>query len=587
MRIHEKKSNRMFPYFAVASLLLCLSYSCSSRSGPDRAGGTRKTLTFSIPDDVKSMDPATAYDTVAMDVIPLALESLYQYNYDRAPLTLEPLLAESMPTISSNKLELYVKLKKGVFWHDADFFPAGKGRELVAGDFLYAWKRLALPELQSPGTWIFDGKVKGWDAYRKKLRAANAEDREKILEAAVDGLSAPDNYTLKISLLKPNPQLSQLLAMAYTSPLPREVFAKYGVFALNDRVVGTGPYRFQEYVRGSRVVLLKNEKYRGEAGYALPFVEEIQFRIFKEDQPRWLEFTRGNLDVSGIPKDNFSSMVDRGEIRAEQAAKGIQFLKMEQASLYFLLFNMKDALLGKSAPLRKAIVHAFDVDAFVEKFRNGRGVKAVSIVPRTVPGHTARERFPFGFDLDKAKEQLALAGYPGGKGLPPLRLDLRGNSTNNRLQGEFIREALGKIGVNVDVVLNTLPGYLEKERNGNLQFILGVWDSDYPDAENFLALLYGKNTSPGPNISGYHNPAFDRLYEKIALLEQSPERNRLIREAEDLVYKDLPLAPLFYPLAFSVGHGWVKNFRPNIQVTNHMKYFDVDLEKQKTLLKGL
>jgi oligopeptide transport system substrate-binding protein len=340
-------------------------------------------------------------------------------------------------------------------------------------------------------------------------------------------------------------------------------------------------------VRGSRITLRKNTSYQTQTAYALPFVERIQFRIFKEDQPRWLEFTRGNLDVSGIPKDNFSSMVDKGELRGEQAKKGIQFLKLEQASLYFLLFNMKDPILGKSAHLRKAISHSFDREAFIEKFRNGRGVKATSLVPRTVPEHTARPANPYDFDLEKAKSELALAGYPEGKGLPPLKLDLRGTSTNNRLQGEFVKEALARIGVAVEVELNSLPGFLEKERNGNLQFTLTLWDSDYPDAENFLALLYGQNVSPGPNVANYRNPEFDRLYEKIALMEPSPARAKLIREAEDLVYRDLPLAPLFYPLAFSVGHGWVENFRPNIQITNHMKYFDVNLEKQKALVPGL
>ena len=98
-----------------------------------------------------------------------------------------------------------------------------------------------------------------------------------------------------------------------------------------------------------------------------------------------------------------------------------------------------------------------------------------------------------------------------------------------------------------------------------------------------MALLYSKNISPGPNIANYRNPEFDRLYEKIAILKPSLERDRLIEKAEDLVFRDLPMAPLFYPLAFSVGHGWVKNFRPNIQVINHMKYFNVDLEKKAKL----
>ncbi|MGZ3651791.1 MAG: ABC transporter substrate-binding protein [Bdellovibrionota bacterium] len=587
------------PVAAALSLCFALGNGCTAKSKLELQ---RKTLAFSLPDDVKSMDPALAYDSVAMDVIPLVLESLYQYSYTKTPLVLEPLLASGMPEISADQKTVTVHLKPGTLWQDGDFFPGGKGRALTTGDFLYAWKRLALPDLQSPSTWIFDGKVAGWDEFRKNLQAAS--DKTAALAAPVSGFEAVDDLTLRIHLIRPYPQFTHILAMAYSAPLPHEVFDKYGLFALNERVVGTGPFRFREYVRGSRIVLEKNPSFRGEAypsksknsagslcdgcppNKRIPLVEEVTFRIFKEDQPRWLSFSKGFLDVSGIPKDNFSSVVESGELRGEMAAKGIQFTKMEQASTYVFFFNLKDPVIGKSADLRKAISLAFDRTAFVEKFRNGRGITATSLVPRTVPGHVER---PFAYDYNpaKAKEFLAKAGYPGGKGLAPIHLDLKGTATNFREQGEFVRDQLGKVGIPVEVVPNTMPGYLEKERNGNLQFTLGLWDSDYPDAENFLALLYSKNASPGPNISSYRNPAFDRLYEKIALMPVGAERSKLIEQAEDIANADLPIAPLFYPLAFSVGHGWVENFQPNIQIINHMKYFDVDLAKKAELAPRL
>lgn len=584
---------------SLCSLCFVFLAGCSPGSHPEL---DRKTLTFSLPDDVKSLDPALVYDSTAMDVIPLTLESLYQYSYVKTPLELEPLLAAALPEVSDGGKTVTVHLKPGTLWQDGDFFPGGKGRALTASDFIYAWKRLALPELQSPSTWIFDGKVAGWDEWRRTLN--NAKDKAAAFAAPLTGFDSPDALTLRLHLVKPYPQLTHILAMAYTVPLPHEVFDKYGLFALNTRLVGTGPFRFRDYVRGSQIVLTRNETFRDEPyptvgdeaaraagllglnGFKLPLVEEVTFRIFKEDQPRWLSFAKGLLDVSGIPKDNFSSVVEGGEERPEMAAKGIQFLKMEQASTYVFFFNLKDPLLGKNANLRKAVSLAFNPEAFIAKFRNGRGVVANSLVPRVVPGHPARA-FAYAYDPLKAREFLARAGYPGGKGLPSLRIDVKGASTNLREQAEFVKEQLGRVGIPVEVVLNTMPGYLEKERNGNLQFTLGVWDSDYPDAENFLALLYSKNVAPGPNISNYANPAFDRLYEKVAAMAPGPERSRLVEQAEDLAAQELPIAPLFYPLAFSVGHGWVRNFRPNIQIINHMKYFDVDLARKKTLLEHL
>lgn len=583
--------------FLFPSLALLLALAACTKNPEDPI---LKTLTFALTDDAKSLDPAVAYDTVGMDVIPLGVESLLQYKYTKTPLELEPLIAEEIPQISNGGKTYTIKIKKGVLWHDDPIFPGGKGRELKASDFLYAWKRLALPEIQSPGTWIFNDRVEGWNAFRQEMISSKTPN--EFLKKEISGMKALDDYTIQVKLLSPYPQFLHILTMAYTAPVLPEYLEKNGQFGFTNTFLGTGPYRLQEYTKGSKFVLVKNPTYRGEkypadgdalaksaglmesAGKMMPFVDKITFEIFKEDQPRWLQFMRGNLDVSGIPKDNFSSAIDRGELRTEMAQKGIQFLKLEQASLYYLLFNMKDPLVGgKNVFLRKAISQVVNREEFIELFRNGRGIKATSLIPRVVEGTTPRKELPGDFNLEEAKLNLAKAGYPGGRGLPALRFDLRGTSANYRLQAEFIKNALEKIGVKMEILQNSFPGYLEKERKGNLQFLMTVWDSDYPDPQDFLALLYSKNVSPGPNISSYQNPDFDKLYEKIASLNPSEARTKLIYQAEELVYKDEPWAPMFYPLAFSLGHGWVRNFRPNIQITNHMKYFDVDLDLKRKL----
>ncbi len=569
-----------------------------------------KVMSLGLADNVKSLDPAIAYDTISSEVLTLTIESLFQYKYTKLPLELEPLLAESMPTVSKDKKTYTIKLKKGVKWQDDPAFPEGKGRELVAGDFVYGWKRMLLPELQSPGTWIFEDKVVGWDTFKKKL-IENRAKAEEILQEPVEGLKVVDDYTIEIKLLKPYPQLLNVLTMGFGAAVAKEVTAKYGQQGLSERMVGTGPFRLKDFRKDSRIVLEKNPTFRGEAfpsegddnakaiglmesaGKPLPFVDEIVFSIFKETQPRWLQFLKGNLDYSLIPKDSFDGAVADGavadgELNADLKGKGIGLNKPEEAVIWYLFFNMKDKVVGgKNADLRRAIVMAIDRDTQIKKFRNGRGVKATSIVPRVIPGNTGRPETVGDYNVEKAKEYLAKAGYPGGKGLPTIKLDLRGGSTDQRQLAEFYKNSLAAIGVNMEIVVNTFPAYLEKEKNGNLQFAIGGWSADYPDAENFLFLLYSKNVSPGPNNANYINPALDKIYEKVAAMPPSAERTNLIRQAEDIAFNDSVWSMLYYPIEYYLYHGWMKNFRYNEIIQNQTKYFDVNVEKRREMRSKL
>jgi oligopeptide transport system substrate-binding protein len=585
------------------SWLLLAAFSLGALAGctGKQADDSVKQINLSLGDDAKSLDPALCYDTVSNTIMPMAMESLFEYHFLKRPLELQPLLAEAMPTVSADKKTYTIKVKKGVLWQDDAAFPNGKGRELKAADFIFAWKRMLLPELQSPGTWIFDGKVVGWDEYRRKL-VENKEKRAELLMEEVEGLKALDDYTIQIKLTQAYPQLLNVLAMGFGAPVAKEVTDKYGQDGLNHRMVGTGAYRLVSYTPGSRVVLEKNPTFRGQtyptegdreaqetgllasAGKALPLVERINFDIIKQDQPAWLQFMKGNLDASGIPKDNFDAAISAGQLRPELVSKGVNLRKSEEAVIWYLNFNMKDKIVGGGAKdLRKAISMAINRDEFIQKFLNGRGVKATGIVPRVIAGHVSRDEAVNGYNVEEAKKLMVKAGYPEGKGLPPLKFDLRGSSTTAKQQAEYIQKSLEVIGVKLEIIVNTFPAYLEKEKNGNLQFFLGGWNADFPDAENFLFLLYSKNVAPGPNASNYINPAFDRLYEKVAAMAPSPARNQLIKQAEDLAFNDGVWGMLFYPVVYSISHGWLKNFRPDSQIFGEIKYYDIDLEKKKEM----
>ena len=123
---------------------------------------------------------------------------------------------------------------------------------------------------------------------------------------------------------------------------------------------------------------------------------------------------------------------------------------------------------------------------------------------------------------------LVDAGFPGGKGLPEFILDVP-SSTVSRQMAEYFKAQMEGIGIKIRVNQNTWPEFQNKIVKRQVQLYSIAWGADYPDAENFLQLLYGPNKSPGANGSGYDNPAFNKLYAQAAVMQDTPERTAPLR----------------------------------------------------------
>ncbi len=135
-----------------------------------------KTLNLYLKDNIKSGDPAGAYDSVSLEPLPQVYETLYQYDYFKEKRRIIPLLAEGMPKISKDGLDVTIKLKKGILFHDDPSFDGGIGREVKAKDFIYAWKRHAITRVHSEGYWIFDGKIVGYNDFQAQFKNEQNED---------------------------------------------------------------------------------------------------------------------------------------------------------------------------------------------------------------------------------------------------------------------------------------------------------------------------------------------------------------------------------------------------------------------------
>lgn len=578
-----------------STLLLAFSLVGCTRN----SGGNENVLNRSLTANLKGMDPIYASDLYTNEVISNMYETLLQYHYLKRPLELEPLLAAEMPKVSKDGLTHTFKIKKGVKFHDNEAFPEGKGRDLTSKDFIYAWKRLADPRNASDGFWIFDGKIKGLNEWREKIRKGEAD-----YDTEIEGLQAPDDQTLVIKLTKPYFQLHYVLAMPYSAPVAREVVEKYGKEFLN-HPVGTGPYVLDSWTRNSKVVLTKNPNWHGgkypsegeegdkeagllkDAGKDLPFIDKVVFHEIIEDQPRWLNFMRGDLDFAGIPKDNFDSTVKGDKLSEDLTSKGISLIITEEPDVTYTAFNMLDPVLGKNVNLRRAISHAMDTKTLLEKFYNGRGIPAHSPIPPGIDGYEKDFVNPYKkFDLEAAKSYLKKAGYPNGKGLPTIEYSTT-NSTTARQMAEYVQQNLAAIGINLKINATSWPQFTDKIRDKKAQMWGIAWSADYPDAENFLQLLYGQNISPGPNGSNYQNKEFDRLYEQALKLPPGPKRTELYKKMKRIFVEDLPWITGIHRKGYVLSHDWVENFKPHAIINGNAKYLKIDAKKKAELKEKL
>lgn len=570
---------------------------------PSDANSNDIVLQHRLNAKVQTLDPADIGDVISDAVAEEIFECLYQYHYLKRPYQLIPQLAEDMPQVSEDRLSYVIRIKKGVYFSDDACFEKGKGRELKAGDFVYAWKRIANVKSLSKNWWIFDGKIAGLDEFRSYTKECKSRG-EVDYSRSVEGLQTPDDYTLVIKLKKPWPQITYLLAHLPTAPIAKETEDYYGKDIIS-HPVGTGPFKLKVWNRGSFIEMVKNANYRtvlypsqGEAddaakgllrdaGKPLPFCNRIVWRIVTEDQPRWLMFLQGNIDITSIPKDNFGQAIAPGiELTADMKERNIKLATFQEPDTFWVGFNMEDPVLGKNKPLRLAISCAIDRQKWIELFFNGRGDVAYGFIPPIMPGYDPNIKTfsKTEYNPEKAKVFLRQAKELHGGELPILKLSMPGTDTTYRQMGQFLQTAMLNIGLQVEAEYLDWPSYLEKLRTKGVQMYSSGWVADYPDVENFLQVFYSK-TSPWPNSSNYCNAEFDRIYEMASVMPDSNERTELYRQAERIVAEDAPCAFMFHRVFYVMHHEWIENFKPNAYKSDSFgyglsKYYRIDAAKR-------
>jgi ABC-type transport system substrate-binding protein len=459
------------------------------------------------------------------------------------------------------------------------------------------------------------------------------------------GATAPEKYLLRIRIKGKYPQWNYWMAMSFLAPVPWEADAFYAQpgmttvgLTLDTWPVGTGPYMMVEFIKDRRHVMKRNPNYRGEpypcegapgdkeagllddCGKRTPFIDTMVSTVEREAVPQRAKFRQGFYDIEVFERtdtgmDYLVAKQDSEDIRKEYDAKGFRLHRQSGVDAFIIGFNMLDPVVGKGSTseqqeknrkLRQAISIAIDWEEYSKIFPAKAGETAMGPLPKALFG--SREGTPQGIDLvthrvengqpvrrpiEEARQLMREAGYPDGRdaktGRPlVINYDFYALPTPERkAEIDWVVRQFAKIDIQLEVRATDNNQFQDKVRKGNYQVYWSGWIADYPDAENFLALLYGPNGKTrfdGEAYANYENPAFDKLYERLKELDDGPPKQAVIDQMVKIAQQDAPWSFGFFPYASASVQHWVYNSKPSLMVRDHGRYLRLDVAERQARL---
>lgn len=534
----EHKYTKPFIKFlsALVPLLLILFSSCKDHQHPGK-----KIFRYNESSGLASTDPAFAKSKQVMWAVHQLYNTLVEIDDN---MQMQPSLAKHWD-ISDDNLTFTFYLRNDVFFTDDACFKNATGRQLTAYDVEYSFKRIIDKGTASPGAWIFNDRID-----------------------PNDGFKAIDDTTFRLKLVRPFQSILGILSMQYCSIIPKEAVEKYKT-DFRRHPVGTGPFSFVAWEEGQALILKKNKKYfeKDAEGNPLPYLDGIKVSFYDSKATEFLEFQQNRLDfIDDIdPAFKDEVLTKTGNLKKTWWGK-IELHKHPYLNVEYLgILVDKENDLVKNSPLRfqkirQAINYGFNRKKMMLYLRNSIGIAAESgFVPAGLPSFDSVAVPGYHYDVNKAKELLAEAGYPEGKGLPPIKLltiPVYGDL------GTYIANELMQIGIIVQVEVIQKSLLMELTSKSQAPFFRGSWIADYPDAENYLSVFYSKNPAP-PNYTRYKNPEFDILYERALAEKNDSLRYKLYQQMDRIIIDDAPVAPLWYDMAIHLVHLNIENFYPN------------------------
>ncbi|RBP88639.1 peptide/nickel transport system substrate-binding protein/oligopeptide transport system substrate-binding protein [Rhodobacter sp. 140A] len=506
--------NKLLATSALAVSLSFASLAAAQDYTPDPNAKPGGNIVITYKDDVATLDPAIGYDWQNWSMI----KSIFDGLMDYVPGTTElrPGLAESYEISPDGKTYTF-HLRKRVTFHN--------GREMTAEDVKYSLDRVTTPATQSPGAGFF-GSIAGYDA----MADGSA--------TSLSGVTVLDPATVKIELSRPDATFLHVMALNFSSVVPKEEVEKWGA-DFGKHPVGTGAFKLSDWTIGQKLLLSKNADY-WRAG--LPYLDSVTFEVGQEPIVALLRLQKGEVDIpgDGIPPAKFTEVMNNPDEKKQVVVGG-------QLQTGYITLNVEMKPFD-TVEVRRAINMAINKDRIVQMI-NGRATPATQPLPPSMPGYT-KEYAGYAFDPAKAKAMLAEAGYPDGF---QTQLYVMNTDPNPRI-AQAIQQDLAAIGVKAEIKALAQANVIEAggtPKTAPMIWSGGMaWIADFPDPSNFYGPILGcaGAVEGGWNWSWYCNKDLDAEAAKADSIvdpAKQDERLALWSDVYMKIMQDAPWVPVF------------------------------------------
>ena len=512
----------------------------AGESGAPTTPAGEQVLRVDLGVEPPTLDPNQAEDSASISVLRAITRPLAYFDES---LEVVPELAESWD-ISPDGTQVTFHLRDGLTYSNGD--------PIVAGDFVYSWKRLIDPRTAAPYSYVMADVVGGEELLAVDTEETSEADIETMLEAF--GVSAPDDATFVVDLARPASYFPFIAALWVTAPVP-QAWIESEAATEAENYVSSGPFKLTVWEHNARIVLERNENWYGEP----PLLERIDMAMIADPAASLAAYEADELDTQVPPSEEVPRLQDDPDLSQ-------QIITGDALSIYYMGFDLKDpeAPTARSKALRYALSQSVDKEALVAIAFSGVGTAADSVVPPGMPGHQAD--IGLHYDLEAAQASMAAALDELGLSDPSeISLEIGYNTdSNHEAKVEFLQEQWRtNLGIDVQLVGLEWGAYLDRLDTDPFDVFRLGWGADYPHPNNFLTDLF--TCTSGNNNMGYCNEDYDALLAEANALPTLDEQLPLYAEAQELLLEDAPMLPLRFGQAFYLAKPWVQGLAPTAQ----------------------
>ncbi|MDB6169608.1 MAG: extracellular solute-binding protein family 5 [Verrucomicrobia bacterium] len=504
---------------------------CKKRETPAEEGVRTHTLLVGNQNEPATLDPHLLDAATDLNIDVALFEGLTVL--DEKTSRALPGVAERWE-ISPDGLVYTFHLRAGARWSNGD--------PVTAADFAYSIQRILTPALGSVYAYML------WP-----IRNAEAFNTGKITDFSSVGVTVVDPATLRLTLARPTPYLLELAAHNTWMPVHRPVIEKFGRMADRDtawtrpgNLVGNGPFVLSEWRPNARVVVTRNPLYWDAARNHL---ERVIFFPTEKADVEELNFRAGQLHLT------YSVPASKIPVYRQQSPDRLRLDPL--LFLSYVNFNTTKPPLD-NPKVRRALALAIDRAAISQSVYSGARQPATSVVPPNCGGYSP----PGGQSVDfpAARALLAEAGYPGGRGLPPMAVQVLNDDKTPKVAETIQAMWQRELGVHVTIEPYEQKTWLQNQQTLSHTLGLLAWTADFADPITFLGIFLGGG---GNNWTGWANPGYDALLEEASKTADPAARFALLRKAEALLLAEAPIAPVVYGARAYLIHPAVRNWEPS------------------------